>query len=283
MRQEGVAQGRLFASVLDARLSQVERRARLLRVGPFILVLHVLAIVVLERDPRSAIHLPVRAGEDDAPILRLLPAPPSLPSTVAPPSAPVRVVSRRVVTRDVPPRPMSVPLPPRAPEAPEPLPPPDSSPPASEVPASALGSAAADEASPGDALDEAPGSTVAGVAGGLVGAVLASGAVAPPPTLTPEERDELVERYMEKLIRDRFMFVRYPHLAAAAGITGQVTLNVSISSQGRLLKLELVGRCPHPVLCDAAQETVRNAQPFPPPPPELGNPFLLELPFRYHL
>ena len=89
---------------------------------------------------------------------------------------------------------------------------------------------------------------------------------------------------MKALIRDRFERVRYPHLAAAAGITGsQVLMRVSISAQGRLLKLELIGRCPHPVLCDSAEETVRGPEPFPPPPPELGSPCLLELPFRYRL
>jgi protein TonB len=127
------------------------------------------------------------------------------------------------------------------------------------------------------------GAAVGGVVGGILRGVLASGISAPPPTLTPEEREALVERYMEMVIRDRFMRVRYPHLAAAAGIQGEVLLRITLNSQGRLLKLELLGRCPHPVLCDSAQETVRNAGPFPPPPPELGNPCLLELPFRYHL
>jgi hypothetical protein len=37
------------------------------------------------------------------------------------------------------------------------------------------------------------------------------------------------------------------------------------------------------VLCDAAKQTVLDAAPFPPPPLELGDPFILELPFRYHL
>jgi protein TonB len=135
----------------------------------------------------------------------------------------------------------------------------------------------------GVVMDSAAGAVVGGVVGGLMRGVLASGVPPPPSPLTPEEREEWMERYMETLIRGRFMHVRYPHLAAAAGITGQVLLRVSINSRGRLLKLELLGRCPHPVLCDAATQTVRDAAPFPPPPPELGNPFLLELPFRYHL
>lgn len=93
----------------------------------------------------------------------------------------------------------------------------------------------------------------------------------------------MVEQYAEMLISARFKRVRYPHQAAAAGIQGEVLLRVSMSAQGRLLGMELIGRCPHPVLCDSSMELVRKAAPFPPPPPELGNPFILELPFRYRL
>jgi protein TonB len=118
--------------------------------------------------------------------------------------------------------------------------------------------------------------------GGVLGGVLSSGAPTPQ-LLTAEEREALMEAYLEKLIDDRFERVRYPHLASAAGIQGEVLLRATISSRGRLLELKLLGRCPHPVLCDSAQETVRNAEPFPPPPPELGNPCILELPFRYRL
>ncbi|MFL5350435.1 MAG: TonB family protein [Hyalangium sp.] len=131
-------------------------------------------------------------------------------------------------------------------------------------------------------LDNVQQVPVGGGVGGVPGEVLPGGGPVPPP-LTPEEREAWVERYVETLIHDRFEHVRYPHLASAAGIQGDVMLRLSISSQGQLLSMELLGRCPHPVLCDSAQETVRAAAPFPPPPPELGNPCLLELPFRYRL
>ena len=119
--------------------------------------------------------------------------------------------------------------------------------------------------------------------GSILGGVLSSIMPPPPPPLTPEEREAWIERYVETIIRARFMRVRYPHQAAAAGLKGEVMLRVSISPQGRLLELEQIGRCPHPVLCEAALKTMRNAEPFPPPPPELGNPCVFELPFRYHL
>lgn len=133
-----------------------------------------------------------------------------------------------------------------------------------------------------DPLDSGEEAVVGGVIGGVLGGVLSNGIPLPPP-LTPEEREAMVERYAEMLIRARFSRMRYPHQAAAAGIKGEVLLRVSISPQGRVLELEQIGRCPHPLLCDSALEAVRKAEPLPPPPPELGNPFTLELPFRYSL
>jgi protein TonB len=286
MRQEADAKSVLFASVLNAHAHQAERRARLLRVVPLILALHILAIGVLAPDRRET-DLPVRS-EDDVPVLKLLAARPALPSAVAAAAAPAQALTRRGVARKVLPRLKPVPLPTRAPEAEESPPPSedisevDDAPPSPSDTSDDTSEAEGGTASTDVALDSVDGAVVGGMVGGLLSGVLPSG-VAAPASLTPEEREEWVERYMETIIRDRFGRVRYPHLAAAAGITGQVTLLVSISSQGRLLKLELLGRCPHPVLCDAAQEAVRNAEPFPPPPPELGNPCLLELPFRYRL
>ncbi|WP_224250156.1 TonB family protein [Hyalangium gracile] len=284
MRQEAGAKTGLFASVLDGHPHQAERRARLLRVVPFVLALHLLALVLLSRERTEPVRLPARAGDEAAPVLTLLAARPAIASAVpAPAAAPAPAVPRSRVARKALPQPKPPPTP-----APEPTPP---SPPAEQVPAVADAAWSSHDTSeatggavpPDVALDGVAEAAVAGVMGGLLRGVLASGVPPPPPPLSPEEREEWVVRYMETLIRSRFMHVRYPHLASAAGITGEVLLRVSISAQGRLLKLELLGRCPHPVLCDAAQETVRNAEPFPPPPPELGTPFLLELPFRYHL
>jgi hypothetical protein len=51
--------------------------------------------------------------------------------------------------------------------------------------------------------------------GGVLGGVLSSGAPTPQ-LLTAEEREALMEAYLEKLIDDRFERVRYPHLASAA-------------------------------------------------------------------
>jgi protein TonB len=284
MRQEVGAEPVLFASVLHGDAAQAELRVRLLRVVLFILALHILGVVVVGRDGRELESLPERAQDDDAPVLKLLAARPALPSAVAAAAMPAQAVTRRALARKVLPRPKPAPLPALPPEIRESPPPSEDIPQVDDAPLSYGDPAEAEggAVATGVALDSMEGAVVGGGEGGVLGGVLPGGVPGPPP-LTPEEREERMERYMKALIRERFERVRYPHLASAAGIQGEVLMRVSISAQGQLLKLELLGRCPHPVLCDSAQETVRNAEPFPPPPPELGSPCLLELPFRYRI
>jgi protein TonB len=283
MRQEAGEKSVLFASILDAHAPQAERRARLLRWVPFSLALHILAVLVLARGWQEAAPPPIRA-EDDAPVIKLLAAPRGLPSAVAAAARPVQAVTRRVVARKKTLRLQPAPLPTRAPEAEEPPPLPEAVPEADDAPSSPLDTSEAEGGaiSANVAEESVEGAAAGGVLGGILGGVLSNG-IPPPPALTPEEREAMVERYAEMLIRARFRRMRYPHQAAAAGIKGEVLLRVSISAQGRVLELEQIGRCPHPLLCDSALEAVRKAEPFPPPPPELGNPFILELPFRYRL
>lgn len=280
MRQEAGAKAGLFACVVDAHAQQAERRARLLRWVPLMVALHLLAVALLAPERRKTARLPVRAGDDDSPVLTLLAARPALP----PAAAPTPAAAPRVLARKAPALPKPV-LTPRTPRDTTPPPPPQDIPEVPEALASpADTSEAVGEALPSStALDSASGAAVGAVVGNVMRGVIAGSTPPPPPPLTPEEREEWIQRYMELVIRDRFMDVRYPHLAAAAGITGLVTLRVTLSAQGRVLNVERIGRCPHPVLCEAAQEAVREAEPFPPPPRELGNPFELELPFRYHL
>jgi len=284
MRQEAGAEPMLFASVLHGHASQSGLRSRLLRVVPFSLALHLLAVGVLASGQAETERPPVRAGEDNAPVLKLLAARPVLPVAMAAAAVPAQAVPRRGGAPRVVPRLKPAPPPVRAPEMEEAPPSSKDIPPVDDAPLSPGGTSEAEggAVATGAALDSVEGAVVGGGEGGVLGGALSSGVPGPPP-LTPEEREEWMERYMKKLIRDRFERVRYPHLASAAGIQGEVLMRVTISPQGRLLKLELLGRCPHPVLCDSAQETVRNAEPFPPPPPELGSPCLLELPFRYRI
>lgn len=228
---------------------------------------------------RETARPPARAEEDGTIVLKLLAAPPARPSAVAAANAPAQAVTRKVAARTSRLRLKPAPVPERAPEVEQSPPPSVDTPEADDTPSS---EADGGDVSRGNTLDNVEGGVVGGILGGVLGGVL-SGRIPPPASLTPEERDAMVEHYADMLIRARFMRVRYPHLAAAAGIQGEVLLRVTISSQGRVLGVEQIGRCPHPVLCDSALELVRKADPFPPPPPELGNPFILELPFRYHL
>jgi periplasmic protein TonB len=282
MRQEAGAESVLFASVLNPHAHQAGRRARLLWVVPLVLALHVLAIVVLAPARREASRLSIRA-EDDALVLKLLAAPPALPSAVAAAAAPAQAITRRVAPRKelLRLRPAAPPTP--APKAEEPLPPPEDIPEAGGAPSPHGTAEAEGGALSTDAVMDSEEGAAASEGGGILGGVLSSIVPPPPPPLTPEEREAWIERYVETIIRARFMRVRYPHQAAAAGIKGEVLLRVTISPQGRLLKLEQIGHCPHPVLCEAALKSMRNAEPLPPPPPELGNPCTFELPFRYRL
>jgi protein TonB len=284
MQPEAGARSVLFASVLNAHAPQAELRARLLRVVPLILALHLLAVGILARDRREPERAPVLPDARDLPVLRLLAARPVSTSALAAAAVPAQAATQRRVARKVPSLLKPAPLAAPAPKVAELPPPPEETPEVDDTPSasSAAPEAGGGAALTGVALDPGQGMAVGEGSGGVLGGVLSSGPPASP-SLTPEERDAWVERYMKALIRERFERVRYPHLAAAAGITGEVLMRVSINAQGRLLKLELLGRCPHPVLCDSAQETVRNAEPFPPPPPELGSPCVLELPFRYRL
>jgi protein TonB len=273
----------LFASILNAHAHQAESRARLLRVLPFILAVHILAVMLLAPRRESA-RLPTRAEDDGMIVLKLLTAPPALPSAVAAADTPAQAVTRKVVARNARFRLKPAPQPEQPPEV-EASPPPSVDTPAVDDAPSPPDNSSESEGgavSTGDPLASVEGGVVGGVMGGVLGGVLSSG-IPLPPSLTPEEREAMVERYAEMLIGARFKRVRYPHQAAGAGIQGEVLLRVSINSQGRLLEVEQIGRCPHPVLCDSALELVRKANPFPPPPPELGNPFTLELPFRYRL
>ena len=91
------------------------------------------------------------------------------------------------------------------------------------------------------------------------------------------------EQYRQLLYTSRFSNVRYPHQAEALGIAGIVNLRVVVGARGEVLAMERLDSCPRPVLCEGAEEAVREAEPFPPPPRELGVPLTIHLPFRFYL
>ncbi|MFP2961324.1 energy transducer TonB, partial [Myxococcus sp. 1LA] len=131
--------------------------------------------------------------------------------------------------------------------------------------------------------DSLAGRAVAGITQRSLGPGVAGLLIAPPPVAAPATQEDAARRYFEEMFRDRFNDVPYPDQARRAGIEGQLVLRISVGVQGQLVSMRVLGHCPHPVLCEAAQEAVRHAAPFPPPPPVLGGRVTVELPFNYHL
>jgi protein TonB len=60
-------------------------------------------------------------------------------------------------------------------------------------------------------------------------------------------------------------------------------MRVSVLRSGALLHAKVVGECPHRLLCEAAERTVQQAAPFPPPPAELGGAIAVAVPLQYRL
>ncbi|MFP2927548.1 energy transducer TonB [Pyxidicoccus sp. 3LG] len=276
----GTSEGLLFASIVHASARRAPDRARTLWLMPLALGFHVLVLlgattVWHEGDRRAT---PSASDSGDL-VLRLLSAPPPPPPAKAA-SRPASVARKTLARRARPlPKPtLSRPM--LAPTEPERRP-------AEELPPEA------EVESPPDLADgAAAGGVVGGIAGGVVGGVVQQvlGAsntglllAPPPPRPTEAQLTTWREHYFETMFRDRFENVRYPHQAAMAGIEGKLVVQISVDARGRLLGLKVLGYCPHYVLCDAAMQAVRDAAPFPPPPPELGGRVTVELPFNFYL
>ncbi|WP_426756634.1 TonB family protein [Myxococcus sp. Y35] len=140
---------------------------------------------------------------------------------------------------------------------------------------------------PASGAPSGPGSLAGRAVAGVMQRSLGPGAAgllleAPPPP-PPDTRAADERRYFEQMFRDRFEDLPYPQEARMAGIEGQLMLRITVGVQGQLVALSVRGPCPHPILCEAAQDAVRQAAPFPPPPPSLGGNITVELPFNYHL
>jgi periplasmic protein TonB len=127
------------------------------------------------------------------------------------------------------------------------------------------------------------GGTSGGVAGGVVGALSS----APPPRvpeLSAHQRQALIRRYLEEILRPRILArFRFPPEAERLGIEGQVLVQASIDGSGRLLGLRPVGSCADDILCEDAARTIREAAPFPPPPAALAEGLKVEVPLTYRL
>ncbi|MGE4344747.1 MAG: energy transducer TonB [Geoalkalibacter sp.] len=77
---------------------------------------------------------------------------------------------------------------------------------------------------------------------------------------------------------------RYPLPARRAGQEGIAVVRFILHPSGELLECEVLAASGIPLLDRAALSTVRNAAPFPPPPPELGEkPLTCEIPIEFSL
>jgi protein TonB len=93
-----------------------------------------------------------------------------------------------------------------------------------------------------------------------------------------------LQRYLQEIFRSRIAArFHYPEEAERLELEGLVVVRVSVLPNGALSDARSVGRCPHRLLCDAAERTVREAAPFPPPPVELGGAISVDVPFHYQL
>jgi protein TonB len=89
---------------------------------------------------------------------------------------------------------------------------------------------------------------------------------------------------LQEIFRSRIAArFHYPEEAERLELTGLVVVRVSVLPNGALADTRIVGKCPHRILCDAAERTVRDAAPFPPPPVELGGAISVAVPFHYRL
>ncbi|WP_141591643.1 TonB family protein [Myxococcus sp. AB056] len=261
-------EGVLFASAFRGHETEARSRQRTLMLVLAVIGLHAAALIgaasFWHGTPR---RLEGETTRGEVLVLRLTALPPSAPvgDVTGPAPAPLR---SRTARR---PRPSRAPSPPRPAAAPR----------ASQL-AEPL-SVGRPAGIPAHDRDSLAGRAVAGITQRALGPDYPGLLVEPPPATAPDNREDMARRYFEQMFRDRFEDVPYPHEARMAGIEGSLVLRISVGVQGQLVALGVLGPCPHPLLCEAAQEAVRHAAPFPPPPPALGDRVTVELPFNYHL
>ncbi|WP_163786828.1 TonB family protein [Myxococcus vastator] len=258
----------LFASALPGHVTAARSRQRTLVLVLAAVGLHAAALfgaaALWHGLPR---RLEGETTRGEVLVLRLTARPPSAPVgelTGTAPVAPRPRTARR-------PRPLRAPTPARTAAAPRP-----------PEPAEPL-SVGRPAGIPAHGRDSLAGRAVAGITQRALGPGFPGLLVEPPPATASDNREDAARRYFEQMFRDRFEDVPYPHEARMAGIEGSLVLRISVGVQGQLVALGVLGPCPHRLLCEAAQEAVRRAAPFPPPPPALGDRVTVELPFNYHL
>ncbi|MEO8182020.1 MAG: TonB family protein [Deltaproteobacteria bacterium] len=119
---------------------------------------------------------------------------------------------------------------------------------------------------------------------GSRGAPAAGVAAPPPPGVSSERRKLVLDRYLQEIFRSRIAAkFHYPEAAERLGMEGLVVVRVAVMATGALWSARIVGDCSQRILCAAAERTVRDAAPFPPPPAELGGAISVDVPLQYRL
>lgn len=97
------------------------------------------------------------------------------------------------------------------------------------------------------------------------------------------KRDWIARYTREKLRRciDAHRF--YPPEAEEEGLESTIVMRITIDNAGRLLSVTVVRGNEVPVLARAALATIQKAQPFPPPPKELGDRITLDVSVDYRI
>jgi periplasmic protein TonB len=109
-------------------------------------------------------------------------------------------------------------------------------------------------------------------------------AAPPPPAVTSERRKVVLDRYLQEIFRSRIAAkFHYPEEAERLGMEGLVVVRVAVMATGALWNARIISDCSQRILCAAAERTVRDAAPFPPPPAELGGAISVDVPLQYRL
>jgi len=189
------------------------------------------------------------------------PRPATAPKPVA---APVPVLEQPVVAETV-----------TQPEAPAP-----------DVVAEAEGEASEGGGSPtGDAAEGGNGTvgTANGSASGTGNVVVPERAIAPP-VLDEQTRRAWLAKYLREHLRKRIDDNRfYPPEAEEEGLEAIIVLRLAIDKNGRVISVSVVRGDHVPVLARAALATLQKAQPFAPPPKELGERISLDVSIDYKI
>ncbi len=108
-----------------------------------------------------------------------------------------------------------------------------------------------------------------------------SAPVAAPLSAAPAPKDSLDGYLSHVSLRIKSRLV-YPRLSLARGEQGIIQIRALVDAHGMVADISVVGTGPA-LLCQAAEQAVRDSAPFPPPPPDLGERVALIIPVRFDL